>query len=87
MDDAQSPEKLAAEFGPRVQTIGRLLPMLEPWRNPTYLTRAWCLFELYTVRQAHYCHLYYYYTSLTHLVAYRSLEILKHVHCMKTPDC
>jgi hypothetical protein len=22
--------------------------MLEPWRNPTYLTRAWCLFELYT---------------------------------------
>ena len=22
--------------------------MLEPWRNPAYLTRAWCLFELYT---------------------------------------
>jgi hypothetical protein len=22
--------------------------MLEPWRNPSYLTRAWCLFELYT---------------------------------------
>jgi len=22
--------------------------MLEPWNDPTYLTRAWCLFELYT---------------------------------------
>jgi len=43
-----SPEDLANEFGPRVQAIGRILPMLEPWRNPTYLTRAWCLFELYT---------------------------------------
>ena len=25
-----SPEELAAEFGPRVQQIGRILPMLEP---------------------------------------------------------
>jgi hypothetical protein len=24
------------------------LPMLEPWRNPVYVTRAWCLYELYT---------------------------------------
>lgn len=29
-----SPEDLAAEFGPRVTQIGRILPMLEPWRNP-----------------------------------------------------
>jgi len=43
-----SPEELANEFGPRVQAIGRVLPMLDPWRNPSYLTRAWCLFELYT---------------------------------------
>jgi hypothetical protein len=43
-----SAEQLAGEFGPRVVAIGRLLPMLEPWRNPSYLTRAWCLFELYT---------------------------------------
>jgi hypothetical protein len=86
-DKAVSPEELAAEFGPRVLAIGRLLPMLEPWcvavcavcrgdlraecacvyglfsrsltgphrtpcrrrrRNPLYLNRAWCLFELYT---------------------------------------
>jgi hypothetical protein len=30
-----SPEDLANEFGPRVQAIGRILPMLEPWRNPS----------------------------------------------------
>ena len=43
-----SPDDLAGEFGPRVQAIGRLLPMLEPWDDPIYLSRAWCLFELYT---------------------------------------
>lgn len=41
-----TPEELAAEFGPRVLSIGRILTMLEPWRNPIYLSRAWCLFEL-----------------------------------------
>ena len=48
-----SPEDLAAEFGPRVQAIGRLLPMLEPWDHPVYLSRAWCLFELYTAIGEH----------------------------------
>eukprot|EP00037_Helgoeca_nana_P029899 m.363711 g.363711 ORF g.363711 m.363711 type:complete len:747 (+) comp28070_c0_seq12:2867-5107(+) len=47
-DVTMSPDALANEFGPRVQAIGRILPMLEPWRGPEYLTRAWCLFELYT---------------------------------------
>lgn len=44
----QTPEQLVNEFRPRVLSIGRILPMLEPWRNPEYLKRAWCLFELYT---------------------------------------
>jgi hypothetical protein len=48
-----TPEELAAEFGPRVQSIGRVLPMLEPWRNPSYLSRAWCLFEMYTAIGEH----------------------------------
>lgn len=43
-----SPAALAAEFGPRVIAIGRLLPLLAPWDAPVYMTRAWCLFELYT---------------------------------------
>merc|ERR1712232_515924 len=49
----QTPAQLEAEFGPRVQTIGRILPMLEPWNDPAYLTRAWCLFELYTAIGEH----------------------------------
>jgi len=48
MIKAVTPEELADEFGPRVRAIGRILPMLEPWSQPSYLTRAWCLFELYT---------------------------------------
>ena len=32
----------------RTHALKRKLPMLDPWRNCGYLTRAWCLFELYT---------------------------------------
>jgi IS1 family transposase len=44
--------QLASEFGPRVTAIGRILPMLAPWDAPEYVTRAWCLFELFTVSEA-----------------------------------
>merc|ERR1712166_731958 len=43
-----TPDQLAKEFGERVTALGRVLPMLEDWRNPGYVKRAWCLFELYT---------------------------------------
>jgi hypothetical protein len=43
-----TPDELAAEFGPRVTAIGRILPPLDRWDSPGYLTRAWCLFELFT---------------------------------------
>ena len=43
-----SPEELARAFGERVVAIGRILPMLDPWDDPGYVKRAWCLFELYT---------------------------------------
>ena len=46
--DAATPEDLAKEFGDRVVALGRILPMLEPWHDPGYVKRAWCLFELYT---------------------------------------
>ena len=49
----QTPEQLESEFGPRVLSIGRILPMLEPWNDPAYLSRAWCLFELYTAIGEH----------------------------------
>ena len=45
--EAATPD-LAKEFGDRVVALGRILPMLEPWDDPGYVKRAWCLFELYT---------------------------------------
>eukprot|EP00040_Diaphanoeca_grandis_P029878 m.175813 g.175813 ORF g.175813 m.175813 type:complete len:1446 (+) comp31832_c1_seq1:205-4542(+) len=45
---ALTPDKLAQEFGDRVTGIGRILPMMEDWKNSGYTRRAWCLFELYT---------------------------------------
>ena len=46
--EAATPDALAKEFGDRVKAIGLILPMLEPWHDPGYVKRAWCLFELYT---------------------------------------
>jgi len=36
-----SPEDLKKEFRPRVRAIGRILPFLDPWSSPVYITRAW----------------------------------------------
>ena len=35
-------------FYDRVTSIGHILAMMAPWTAPTYLTRAWCVFELFT---------------------------------------
>ncbi|CAB9496912.1 Polyubiquitin (Fragment) [Seminavis robusta] len=35
-------------FRSRVIGIGHLLAMMSPWREPKYITRLWCIFELYT---------------------------------------
>ena len=43
-----SPMELARGFYDRIVGIGHVIPMLEPWDNPGYVKRAWCLFELYT---------------------------------------
>jgi len=48
MADDSVNKDLQKEFGDRVLAIGRILPMLEPWHDPGYVKRAWCLFELYT---------------------------------------
>lgn len=42
METTVTPEELANEFGPRVMEIGMILPMLDSWETPLYLTRAWC---------------------------------------------
>ncbi|CAB9501139.1 Kinesin light chain [Seminavis robusta] len=35
-------------FGERVQRIGHLLAMMAPWNAPVYITRIWCIFEIFT---------------------------------------
>ena len=46
--DPEAAQRLAKGVYNRVVGIGRILPMLEPWDNPGYVKRAWCLFELFT---------------------------------------
>ena len=36
-----TPNELKKEFRPRVQAIGTILPFLDPWDDPVYITRAW----------------------------------------------
>ena len=44
------------EWIPRVQAIGHQLTMLHPWNNPIYVTRGWCVFELwYAITQSRNC--------------------------------
>ena len=35
-------------FKNRVRDIGHLVPLLSPWKSPVYITRAWCVMELFT---------------------------------------
>jgi len=38
-------------FKERVLGIGHVLAMMAPWSAPLYLTRIWCVFELFTANQ------------------------------------
>jgi len=46
-----SPAELGRTFGERVERIGRIAPMLNTWKGNDYVSRAWCLFELFTAIQ------------------------------------
>jgi len=34
-------------FGERVEGIGHVLVLMLPWKDPEYLTRVWCVFEMH----------------------------------------
>uniref|UniRef100_A0A7S2VSU8 MalT-like TPR region domain-containing protein n=1 Tax=Zooxanthella nutricula TaxID=1333877 RepID=A0A7S2VSU8_9DINO len=40
-------EEFAEEFSSRVRSIGHVLALMGEWRSPMYITRAWCIYELY----------------------------------------
>jgi len=41
-------ESFQKEFGSRVRGIGHVVLLMAPWHDPFYLTRVWCVYELYT---------------------------------------
>eukprot|EP00797_Seminavis_robusta_P034797 Sro845_g210030.2 (410) ;mRNA; r:25820-27049 len=44
-----------AIFGERVKKIGHLLAMMAPWNAPIYITRVWCIFEVFTAHTTNAC--------------------------------
>lgn len=51
-------DEFCAEFGNRVKGIGHVLALMTPWHSPTYVTRVWCIFELFTAaNEGHSCQL------------------------------
>ncbi|CAB9523312.1 Hydra magnipapillata [Seminavis robusta] len=44
-----------AIFGERVKNIGHLLAMMAPWKAPIYITRVWCIFEIFTAHRTGGC--------------------------------
>jgi len=44
-------EKFRSVFEGRVTKIGHVFAMMAPWQAPTYLTRIWCVYELYMANE------------------------------------
>lgn len=44
-------------FHGRVTSIGHVVAMMSPWTGPEYLTRVWCIFELFTASMMEDCEL------------------------------
>ncbi|CAB9518599.1 Hydra magnipapillata [Seminavis robusta] len=42
-------------FGHRVKKVGHLLAMMAPWNAPAYITRVWCIFEMFTAHTTDAC--------------------------------
>lgn len=54
--DEDTFEEFQRVFHDRVVDIGNVVALLCPWNEPIYLTRIWCIFELYVASQND-CHL------------------------------
>ncbi|CAB9496610.1 Kinesin light chain [Seminavis robusta] len=46
-----------AIFGECVKRIGHVLAMMAPWNAPVYITRVWCIFEIFTAHTTEGCKL------------------------------
>ncbi|CAK9071581.1 Hypothetical protein SCF082_LOCUS35387, partial [Durusdinium trenchii] len=45
---SSSIEEFKKAFGDRVVGIGKVVAMMAPWKDPFYIKRVWCDFEMYT---------------------------------------
>jgi tetratricopeptide (TPR) repeat protein len=50
-------EELKDNFANKVETIGSVVALLAPWDKALYLTRVWCIFELFTANECDGCNL------------------------------
>ena len=41
-------EEFSKIFGDRVEIIGHVVAIMAPWRQPVYISRVWCIYELFT---------------------------------------
>ena len=41
-------EEFVGIFQDRMERIGHVLAIMDPWDDPLYIKRVWCLYELYT---------------------------------------
>ena len=55
IDQWSLPADLALAFKSRVERIGLLLPLRTPFDRPAYVTRLWCLYEMYTATSSPTC--------------------------------
>jgi len=42
-----TPDQLEKAFGEQIRSLGSVLIVASPWNDPAFLSRAWCLFELF----------------------------------------
>mmetsp|Transcript_26185 Transcript_26185/g.68767 ORF Transcript_26185/g.68767 Transcript_26185/m.68767 type:complete len:847 (+) Transcript_26185:3-2543(+) len=45
---AQALDAVKADLCKRLTSIGRCISFMDPWDQPQFVTRAWCLYELFT---------------------------------------
>ena len=50
-------EEFSTIFGDRVQNIGHVVAIMAPWRQPVYVSRVWCIYELFTAYNNDACNL------------------------------
>ena len=44
-------DEFRSVFNMRVTKIGHIVAMMAPWQEPFYLTRIWCIFEIFTAKK------------------------------------